>query len=77
MTTLKDHRRALWRLRRDVRLVVREGRAGLEHAVDRRKLEELRSKAYSGDRSVYAAYAGEVHRYHTKWDPTEKGVSHE
>lgn len=67
MTTLKEHRRAMWRLRRDIRLAVREGFEGLDRVIDRRKVESLRSRVYSGDKAARAAYVSEKFKYHAKW----------
>lgn len=66
MITLKDHRRALWRLRRDVRLVVREGRDGLAKVIDRKRLESLRGLVYrrEGGQEIVLRY---WHAYKTYW----------
>lgn len=67
MTTLKEHRRALWRLRRDVRLTIREGFEGLDRVIDRRHVESLQSRVYAGDRSAHTDYAAAKFKYHAKW----------
>jgi hypothetical protein len=67
MTSLKDHRRALWRLRRDVILTARDGLDGLDRVIDRRRVESLRARVYAGDRSARPAYVAATFRYHAKW----------
>lgn len=58
--TLKEHRRARWRLRREIRRGVRDIAEAIRYRLDTSRLEALRGRAYRGGKSeadVYARYA--------------------
>lgn len=46
--TLKEHRRAKWRLRREVRLLVREIVLGIRFRIDTAHLNRLRGRVWRG-----------------------------
>lgn len=65
--TVQEHRRAKWRLRREVRLLISDMASRICYRIDTARLEQLRARAYRGagpDADAYARYAA---RYWRVW----------